>query len=60
MNIFVLALYFRLKILSEKCKFHYKLAFLKGEACSEMELHFARNMTIENTAVSSQYARSTT
>ena len=38
MNIFVLKLYFRLKIYFQKCKFHFQLAFFKGEACSEMEL----------------------
>lgn len=43
MNIFVLKLYFRLKILSKKCKFHFQLAFFEGEACGEMA--FPGNMT---------------
>lgn len=38
MNIFVLKLYFRLKIYFQKCKFHFQLAFFKGEDCGEMEL----------------------
>mgnify|MGYP007064487876 FL=1 len=36
MNIFVLKLYFRLKIYFKKCKFHFQLAFFKGEDCSEL------------------------